>query len=227
LAVRFDYDQAGWQVVARILDENSTRLSRTRGGVSDTTTSSKKQPLLLQGEALRRRSAENERRVQHFLFESRHETAPRDGAALLELIWHVAELTNEELLPSPRMLRAWPSERLPPGPPGSRTNPAELPEALKQFADEVQRRWPELAQDPVPLASWAEWELNGGSLHPFYDGCGRIARSFGALLLLRGSWLLPLYEDQETYFAQGHQGPAVFADYVRQRIAVCARWTTC
>lgn len=222
--MRFNYDDVKWQFVARILKENSTRLSRTRGGESSTATSPEKQPLLLQGEALRRRAAANERRVQRFLFRSRHDPAPPDGKAVLDLLWQIADLTNDGLLPSTEKLRTWPSHPEPPAPPGNRVEPASLAAALEQFAGEVHRRWPELAVDPVPLASWAEWELNGGSLHPFYDGCGRISRAFGAMLLLRASWMLPLYQDQALYFAHGHRGPKGFADYVRRRITACTRW---
>jgi Fe-S-cluster-containing dehydrogenase component len=211
-----------WRFVALILGKNSIRLSRTRGGTSDTSTSLEKQPLLLQGEALQRRTEENERRVQQFLFDSRRQLPPQDGKAVLDLLWTLADLTNDGLLDDPRKLRTWPSHPKPPAPQGTRVEPAALRAELDKFADEVYRRWPELDVDPVPLASWAEWELNGGRLHPFYDGCGRISRSFGALLLLRASWLLPLYEeDPETYFLHGHGGPKQFAAYVRRRVRAC------
>jgi hypothetical protein len=225
VSLRFNYNEVDWQFAARILDENSRRLSRTRGGTVDTSTSPEKQAPPLEGEALRRRAAENEQRVQKFLFESRNDPPPRDGQGVLDLLWQLADWTNAGLLTPAQRLRTWSSPPQPPAPPGSsRVAPEGLAEALRQFADEVHRRWPELATDPVPLASWAEWELNGGSLHPFYDGCGRISRGFGALLLLRASWLLPLYEDRDTYFARGHQGPDAFAAYVAQRIKECQSW---
>ena len=72
----------------------------------------------------------------------------------------------------------------------------------------------------MPLASWSEWELNGGSLHPFYDGCGRISRSFGALLLMRASWLPPVYDNAASYFERGSRGD--FCEYMRERIRACA-----
>ncbi len=222
--MRFDYDAAGWEVAARILDENSARLSRTRGGVADAGVSPRKRPPPLAGAALALRVAENERRVQRFLFRACRLPPPPDGREVLRLLWAVAGLTNAGLVPPGRRLRDWPSRPEPPAPPGERTRPADLPAALGRFAGEVHRRWPELAGDPVPLASWAEWELNGGSLHPFYDGCGRASRSFGALLLLRASWLLPLYDDRDSYFAHGHRGPAAFAAYVAGRVRACGRW---
>jgi Fe-S-cluster-containing dehydrogenase component/CRP-like cAMP-binding protein len=224
--MRFNYDDVDWQFVGRILDENSIRLSRTRGGKSNTGTSPQKQPLALQGDALKLRTAENERRVQQFLFQSRKDPPPGDGKAVLALLWQIADLTNDGLLPAAEKLRSWPSQPEPPAPARSRVEPDKLASALEQFAEEVYRRWTELEGDPVPLASWAEWELNGGTLHPFYDGCGRISRAFGGLLLLRASWMLPLYEDRDAYFTHGHGGPKGFAGYVRNRIAACSRWVT-
>jgi hypothetical protein len=64
--------------------------------------------------------------------------------------------------------------------------------------------------------------LNGGRLHPFYDGCGRISRSFGASLLLRASELLPLFEDTHKYFAMGND--RMFETYYQTRIKACAIW---
>jgi hypothetical protein len=215
----FDYGAAVWQLVARVLNENSLRLSRTRKGVSDTSTSAAKLPLRLAGDELRRRSEENERRTHRFLFESRDDAAPAGGAEVAKLLWAVADLTNDGLLPAGK-LRTWPIA----GATGVKVPPDDLPGALASFCDAVHRRWPELAADPVPLATWAEWELNGGSLHPFYDGCGRISRSFAALLLVQGRCLLPLYDDLTSYFEHGNRGLETFVAYVRDRIEECASW---
>ena len=53
------------------------------------------------------------------------------------------------------------------------------------------------------LTEWPE----AGSLPVLTRG----QRIFGALLLVRGSRLLPLYEDMDSYFWHGHQGEAHFA----------------
>ena len=98
----------------------------------------------------------------------------------------------------------------------AKTPPSAIPEEIDRFCESIWSRWNELSQDPVPLAGWAEWELNGGRLHPFYDGCGRISRSFGASLLIRGGSALPLFDDAATYFAWGNRGE--FVEYYRERI---------
>ena len=228
--MRFDYDRHGWTLIASIMNENSLCLSRTRHGSSDTGTSEKKRPLLLSGEALKKRSAENETSVQQFLFANRKGPKPQDAEQVLQWLWQIADMTNDGLLPAGK-LRDW---SIAAGQfsatgdsvsgPEAKVPPEDLPRELATFSDIVFRRWDELADDPVPLAAWAEWELNGGRLHPFYDGCGRIARSFAAMLLLRGAWLLPLHESATDYFAHGNSGPAAFAGYMRERIASCARW---
>ena len=69
--MRIDYCIHDWGFVARIMDENSTRLSRTRAGVSDISTSPAKPKLLTAGgDALARRSAKKQERLQHWLFEN-------------------------------------------------------------------------------------------------------------------------------------------------------------
>ncbi|HEV3145465.1 MAG TPA: Fic family protein [Gemmataceae bacterium] len=228
--MRFDYQSHDWTIVARIMNENSLRMSRTRHGKSDTGTSEKKRPLRLSGEALQRRCAQNEERVQQFLFANRNGPKPRNAEQVLELLWTLADMTNDGLLTAGK-LRDWPisAQQLSPdgqpvAGPEAKVPPNELPAALADFSAAVFRRWEELPADPVPLAAWAEWELNGGKLHPFYDGCGRIARSFAALLLLRGSWLLPLYDSPAEYFAHGNRGTDAFISYMRARIAECAGW---
>jgi hypothetical protein len=228
--MHFDYDRHDWTFIARIMDENSRRLSRTRCGRSDTSSSDNKLPLLLSGEALRARSACNEQQVQRFIFSKRQDPKPQNPEQLQQLLYAIADMTNDGLLPAGK-LRDWPiaAEQVsasgePVSGPEPKVSPEELPSELQKFALAVFERRDELETDPVPLAAWAEWELNGGRLHPFYDGCGRIARSFTALLLLRGSWLLPLHESLAEYFAQGNRGTPAFAAYMRKQIAACARW---
>jgi hypothetical protein len=229
--MRFSYDGIDGAFLARIMDETSRRLSRTRGGVSDTSASEEKHPLLLNGEALRRQAAENERRVAQWIMDTRSDPPPADPAAVRQQLFVLADLTNTGLLPAGR-LRTWEVPyplRLPDDDghqpsPNRRIPPAELPGAIDAFCGTIHRRWGELSGDPAPLAAWAEWHLNPGPLHPFYDGCGRVSRSFAAMLLVRASSLPPLYGSRETYFEQAERGPTAFADYLRNCIADCAQW---
>jgi hypothetical protein len=213
--MRCDYGARGLEFVSRILNENSLRLSRTRKGVSDTSTSEKKLPLRLSGEALRQRSAQNERETHRLLMQLREKSPPGTAAVVRDWLFAIADQTNDSLLPAGRF-REWPIE--------NKLLPEAVPGALDEFCATVHARWSELETDPVPLAAWAEWQLNGGLIHPFYDGCGRISRSFAALVLIRGSCLLPLFDDLASYFEHGKAGDAAFCAYYRERIKACADW---
>jgi hypothetical protein len=210
-----DYGERGLEFVSRILNENSLRLSRTRKGVSDTSTSERKLPLRLSGEALKARSAENELATHRLLMELRRRPEPAGPETIEAWLFAIADRTNDGLLPAGRF-REWTI--------ADKLLPEAVPGAVRDFCAALQARWDELAADPVPLAAWAEWELNGGVIHPFYDGCGRISRSFAALLLMRGSCLLPLFDNLASYFEHGGQGDAAFCAYYRERIAACAEW---
>jgi hypothetical protein len=225
-----NYDALGQAFVSRVLHENSRRLSRTRSGKSVTDTSPNKQKLRLEQDALAAKSEENEERVHQFLYATRNDSTPGSASAVLDLLFALADLTNDGLLPKGR-LREWslPSGQHTPDATVSPDSllagaipPDRLEAALAEFAQVIHRRWGELPHDPVPLASWTEWQLNAGPLHPFYDGCGRISRAFSALLLLRAGWLLPLHENIKTYFHHARQGPTAFCVYFRDRLNSCA-----
>lgn len=230
----FDYSRVDWRFVARIMDENSRRLGRSRKGESDTSTSKEKLPLLLIGDALKRRVMENEERVYQYIFETGVRFSPSKGNDVEKLLFSIADMTNEGLLPAGRF-RTWPIRAHQPSVygdqpvsgPEDKVPSQDLKTAITSFCETVWQRWSELDSNPVPLAAWAEWELNGGTLHPFYDGCGRISRSFGAMLLIRGSVLPPLYDEDRPYFNHGNQGIDVFVSYMVHSIQKCREWINC
>lgn len=214
--MKCDYEKLGLEFISRALNENSVRLSRTRKGVSDTSTSVSKRSLLLAGKPLEQRSAENELHVHGWLWEHRQGLGPLDPSEIFSWVISIADLTNAQLLPAGRF-REWPIS--------GKVEPELIPNALRSFCESIHARWHELEVDPVPLASWSEWQLNGGSLHPFYDGCGRIARSFSALLLIRASSILPLFDNLKSYFENGNKGEGTFSQYYRARIRDCVAWS--
>src|SRR5262245_6257095 len=105
--MKFNYGQVDLRFVARILNENSLRLSRTRKGVSDTQTSARKAPLRVVGDDLKTRSAENEQRVHRFIFVTRTDPPPGSIEDVKTFLLEIADLTNEGLLPNGRF-RTWP-----------------------------------------------------------------------------------------------------------------------
>ena len=224
-AVSFDYTRVDWSFVHRIMSENNRRLSRTHKGHSDTGSSDDKRPLLLSGPALRAQIERNAEEVGKFVHAQGVSLHPRSAREVRSILFQVADLTNQGTLPQGRF-RTWPiAANQPPltgGPtisgPDAKVSPDSIESELDDFCAGVWHRWPEISSDPVPLAAWAEWELNAGPLHPFYDGCGRISRYFAAALLVRGSCLIPLFENSTSYFFHANQGRDHFEVYFRSRI---------
>lgn len=229
--VSIDYTQVDWRFVSRIMRENTLRLSRTRQGKSDTGSAKKKEPLLLSGEALKEKVINNEEMVHQYVYSANCEAIPQSGEGVEQILYAIADIANEGLLPKGRF-RTWEihanQQSVTGGGavsgPEAKVKPGELPQAVAYFCSEVSRCRDELGGDPVPLAAWAEWQLNGGPLHPFYDGCGRISRAFAAYLLVAGGHLLPLYDDSQSYFAHGNEGIEAFTAYVRRSIQRCSCW---
>ncbi|MFC1634704.1 hypothetical protein ACFL5Z_07660 [Planctomycetota bacterium] len=229
--VSIDYRRVDWRFVSKILKENTLRLSRTRQGKSDTGSGWKKEPLLLSGEPLKEKVIHNEEVVYQSVYRAHSEAIPKSGDGVKQILFTIADMTNEGLLSKGRF-RTWEihanQKSLSGGEavcgPEAKVSPEELPQAVADFCSEVSRRWDELGRDPVPLAAWAERQLNGGPLHPFYDGCGRISRALAAYLLIAGGHLLPLYDDSQSYFAHCNEGIETFTAYVRRSINRCAEW---
>jgi hypothetical protein len=217
--VRFNYSATDECLISHILDSNSKILSRTRHGTSDTSASSLKKPQRLLGMELVKRSAENERRAYSFLCATSGQALPKSSGNWRHLLFEIADIVNDGLLPA-GPLREWnlksfahassgPSERVP---------ASSLECEIDVFCEQLSGYEKELLLDPVPVAASIEWALNGGHLHPFYDGCGRISRIMSACVLIRSSCLLPLYDTRESYFTHGNLGRESFAGYVQSCI---------
>ena len=227
---RYDYDKGGREILSTILDMNSNRLSRTRKGISNIGSSVSKRPLLLSGHDLRQRCRANELEVHKFLWQSRHDEPPDTGEGFRALLYKIADMVNDGLLPAGR-LRTWdfPSKdqttvrarALPP-----RVQASDIEPQIDKLCDQINSRREELTRNPIPVAALIEWEINAGSLHPFYDACGRISRLFSACMLIQHSCLLPLYDDAETYYENANLGLHGFSEYVVSRIAACHHWVS-
>lgn len=225
-ALVFNYTNSGLALVSRILNENSVRLSRTRLGIGDVSTSPSKQPPSASGPDLAARAHHNEHEMYKIAFAYGLIGRFDSGAEIKDLLLSLASQAFAGLQ-NTGPFRTWTINEIEYSNgtiAAPKLDPLLLVHAFDNFCNCVALRHLELLSDPYPLMAWAEWELNGGSLHPFYDACGRISRCFGAAILISGHRLLPLYDSSASYFEHGNQGMAAFAEYVRQRARVCATW---
>jgi hypothetical protein len=196
--------------------ENSRRLSRTRGGVADATASSLKK-ISLTGERLSDRARSNEEVAANLVWSIASADGSLTSAGLLKELMAIASAVNDGLVPAGKLFREW----IPPE--GSRCEVGAIRLELNLLMSGIVRLMNNRGSG-ILAAATAEWALNGGHIHPFYDGCGRIARLFGGRLLVTCGTSLPLWEDRATYFDVGLRGIADFALYMEQRIDAAASW---
>lgn len=192
-----------------IFVETDLAMSRTSRGVSDTSASSRKHPLLLDGEALREASQRNRDRLLDLLEDL---PAPESARAAAEGLARIEATVNAGLLPEGRF-RTWELD-YPEGNIAAHVLVRDLPAEMERLAEELHARWP---GDPVATAAFVEWTLNG-PLHPYYDGCGRISRGAGAWVLLRAGLLPPLYSSKSEWYEAAAGGLDAFTAFVRRSV---------
>ena len=207
------YTRDNWPLACQIMEASHQALSRTFRGVSDTKASSSKHPLLLDGEALELQCAANAQRLYALLFEMSHQAAPTTPAQVAERMRTIEDAVNQGLLPDGRF-RNWGVSYKEDCAFATKVPWESLPQEMDRFAEEIFQRWSELEADPLALAAWAEWKIQG-PLHPYYDGCGRISRGISCWLLTCGQAPLPVYTDRKEWFDHAMAGVEPFTAYVR------------
>ena len=125
----------------------------------------------------------------------------------------LADIVNDGLLPAGVRWREWDFPVAMGAVP--KVPFAELPARMAEFAGRVAAR---RDGDRFALAAWVEWELNYGTLHPFYDGCGRISRAYAACWLMAADIPLPVHGSADDYAVAAMEGVGEFVEYYRSRI---------
>lgn len=201
----------------RLVAENSRRLSRSRRGIADTSSSQAKS-LLENGDELARLSSSNEAAAAAYVWRRAVSGDAVSASDLMNELMSIAGLVNRDITPPGKVFREWQP------PVGQRCAASDVPGFLIRLAERVASQLPSANEDPVGLAAEVEWRLNGGDIHPFFDGCGRISRLFSSRILLCRGWAIPLWEDSPTYFAVGSSGLEAFSTYMRTRIRSGMEW---
>jgi hypothetical protein len=207
------------EALRRYLTGLDRRLSRSViRGHTDTGSSSLKLPLLLQGDPLRQQIAANRALIAQFIAWRRLHFVESAREQLLVLC-AIAQLAGLGLLPR-GLLRAWDYD---PARYGARwirppVPPASILVELERLLQELKLAQLETSASRVTAIARLEWEVCAGPIHPFYDGCGRVARYFSCLL---SQWLavpLPQHASRDDYFRAAEQGPAAFAAYFAEAV---------
>src|SRR5438270_4724285 len=139
--MKIDYEKLGLGAFERVVDENSRRLSRTRSGVFDTSSSSSKKAPPIEDRQITEMAEENERLVYRGIYRERNCPPPADVEGVRGLLFGIADGVNKGLVGNPRALRDWDLQKGRQGvrdvQSGFRVPPAYLYRALDQFAGTV------------------------------------------------------------------------------------------
>ncbi|HEY0010503.1 MAG TPA: hypothetical protein VGB97_01150 [Candidatus Paceibacterota bacterium] len=171
-------------------------LSRTANGVNDPSLSHDKPGLSIEsGPALRAQAAANIRRAVDFAWHSRDSV--RGARELCAFIETLAAQLNEGLVPADRpLLRTWHTKYS--GPVAPEDVPAAFGAFCVKHATSLVHDWS--IAEAIFMAAEIERDFNY-HVHPLADGCGRVSRILGALVLLRVGSRPARFEDRTEYYA--------------------------
>jgi hypothetical protein len=183
-------------------------LSRTLGGVSDTSSAAEKPKLEVEeGGSLADRTRENLEQALEFLWKSR-ERQFASPAEVREFVDRVASLVSEDLLqPGQSLYRTWETKF-------RQTAPEAIEQEYQNFCAWLLEALE--GGDPVETAALVEKRLDS-EIHPFADGCGRTAKVLAMFVLLRNGLEAPVYGSREEYYATVTKSDAEWCKYYRTR----------
>lgn len=183
-------------------------------GVGKTDISSFKRPLLLKGIPLLRQIELNRESVTRYII-WRMKYIPDVEFEHYNILCSMAELTNMNILPE-SLFRSWcyVSSKYGVNYQGQTINSRRIPQGLQKIATQVIKiKKLNTHAEKVKVISNVEWQIAVGPLHPFYDGCGRIARYYSTLLSLWFETGLVIHKSREEYFDAARKGRNSFYQY--------------
>lgn len=182
-------------------------MSRTLGGVSDTSVAAEKPKLAAEeGAGLAAITAENLERALEFLWESREWTLA-SAAEVCVFVDALATKVSAGLLRSGQSLyRTWETKF-------RQTAVVKIEEEYQRFAEWLHGAFAN-GKDSVETAALIEKRLDA-EIHPFADGCGRTAKILAAFVLLRAGLNPPAYRSRAEYYATITRSDAEWLSYYR------------
>ncbi len=193
--------------------ENMETMSRSAKGISDTSVSKDKEKLDLEGEELANQVKENISGLARYIWENKLKQF-KTVDDIRKLVNDIADLANNKLSEK-RAPNAFRSHEVPYG---RKVHPDEVEKEMETFYSNLLEKINEADRgglDPKNLAKWIELELNK-NIHPYADGCGKIATGISTFFLARYNNSLPHYDSRDDYYGAMNEGEEVFNEYYQQ-----------
>ncbi len=186
---------------------NSEAMSRTFGGVSDTSSAEEKPKLALEGNELADRAAANFQQALKLAWEHRQDrfASPEEVARFVEEL--VSQVSEGLLPPGQGIWRNWQTEF------PIQSLPGQIEPDLQAFYREFCQRM-QGNTDAVEFAGWVEKRFDG-EIHAPADGCGRSTRLLSGMVLARSGHGLPNYRDRKEYYQNINKDWPQWQEYYR------------
>ncbi|MFQ5662097.1 MAG: hypothetical protein ACE5F2_02500 [Candidatus Paceibacteria bacterium] len=182
--------------------ENINAVSRTAKGISDTSVSEEKVKLSLEKEKLAEQVDKNTDEIIKYIWENK-ERKFESAQDIKNLFKEVVSITNNKLTEKePDTLRTWDTGY------GRKVSYEELDNEMERFYQVLLEKEQEVASGKLKieeLAPWIELEIDR-HLHPYADGCGRVAKAISNFFLARYDHKLPNYSSREEYYKAMNSG---------------------
>jgi hypothetical protein len=183
-------------------------LSRSGGGISDTSVSTKKPKLAFEGAELATQVSENFSRAIWLSMMFLEQEAPTPEAIDRFLVSALAAVNHAIASDRHVKFRSWHSQ-VPTHP-----APSNLPYRYAQMTVEFSELFTSWRSQPEAVAALVEQKLNG-EVHPFSDGCGRVSRALACAILARAGKSYPLFSSPDEYLqginASRHEWIALYS----------------
>lgn len=196
-------------------DNNQVTSRSSRGEISTKVSDKKKDFVIEMPEEERQKIVlKNQDNIISFLWEMRH----HEFASSVEFVGFVDEIAtkvNNGLILVPNGTRKWEVKY------GRGVLPESICRELLMFSDNMLQKLSEVETeaDKVDLAAWVELEIDK-HIHPYMDGCGRIAKAISAWILMRFDLPLPDYQSRDHYYNAMNSSDADFVNYYRSACAL-------
>lgn len=177
--------------------QNLRATSRTASGVIDTSASTTKADMMVEGldsETIADTATQNFTQTIENLFDARE--APIESPAdLRDLVEAVAKQVNGGLLKEGQLIRSGAdSDKY------AYTRLDDLEASMDEFYDTFFEKLSDPETDPIDLAGWVEYRIDLTD-HFFADGCGKSAKAASAWVLMRAGLPLPTYRGRDELYA--------------------------